>query len=496
MNVLKKHWFWLILAFIIGLGLWFGFSARNGTPPVTATVDRGTVAAFVSVSGSASVEDIIPLSFPRGGTVSGVFVSRGDEVATGTILATVGDTTLQADYAATLAEVTRTRAVRDQLLNGQTESEASVTETTIKNAEAALTNTIQTEAARVEAARTTLYSTGLTAVAMNPETESPAPVISGSYTCTAEGSYTLEIYRSGTLSGYSYRYSGIESGTSNVSTNQSSPLGDCGLRLQFPMDVSYPSNTEFTITIPNTASPSYATNRALYDQARAQEEANINAARRTLDLALDQATVATAGARVEQLIAANAVVAAAEARLSQASFALSESAIRAPSTGTITDISVTTGQTVATTPVVTLFTPTKTTFTALIPEKDIPKITSNQSAELVFDATPSEIISATVTFVSPVQTTVNGATYYEAELQLEDTPLWLRSGMQADVKIFTEILTDTIRIPRLFLNNDQVLVFSNQASSPRPIEVLLIGSDGFVAVSGLTAGTELALPTD
>lgn len=496
MRILTNHWLWLIFTVVIGLSAWFIFTNQNGDAPVTVTAETGTVAAFVSVSGSTSVEDIIPLSFPRGGTVSGVFVTRGNEVATGTVLATVGNTTLQADYAAALAEVTRTRAVRDQLLNGQTADESAVTDTTIKNAEAALTTTIVTEAAKVETARTTLYSSGLTALATDPETEAAAPIVSGSYTCTAEGTYTLELYRSGTLSGYSYRYTGIETGTGNASTNQPAPLGTCGLQLQFPSEARYPHNTKFTITIPNTASPSYATNRALYDQARAQEEANISAARRTFDLALDQGTVATAGARVEQLIAAGAVVSAAEARLSQASFALSESAIRAPSSGLITAVDITTGQTVATAPAVTLFSPKQTIFTALIPEKDIPTINIDQSATLVFDAAPEEEVPADVVYVSPIQTTVNGATYYEAELLLERTPLWIRSGMQADVQIYTDSMTDVTRIPRLYLDGDQVYIYKDRTITPQTVEVLLIGSDGYVAVSDLAPGTVVALPTN
>lgn len=495
MQVLKKYSWWVVVTiFAIG-SLWWFFNNQNNPALITTAAEIGTVRSFIAVSGTATVDDIIPLSFPKGGTVSGVFVSRGDEVATGTILATVGDTALQADYAASLAETTRLRAVRNELLAGQTAEEATVTDSTVKKAEIALTNTIRTETARVEAARTTLYNTGLTAIATNPDTGATPPTITGSYTCTAEGVYRLELYRSGTLSGYSYRYSGIETGVNNASTNQSNPLGECGLRLQFAADTNY-SNAVFTITIPNTASPTFAANQALYEQAKVQEEANINAARQALDLALDQGTLTTAGPRVERLIAANANVAAAEARLTKASFALSESALRAPSTGIVTEIKVTNGQTVSVTPVLTLFTPRKTVFTALIPERDISKISIEQSAELVFDASPEETVLATVSFVSPIQTVVNGVSYYEAELLLQSSPTWLRSGMQADVKIYTETLTDIIRIPRLFLKDNQVLVNTPSGTKVKDIEVLLIGTDGFVAVSGITAGTKLVLPTN
>lgn len=496
MQLLKSNKIWLTIVLIAAISVTLAVRNHSESPVVTTQTEIGTVTSFISVSGNANIEEVIPLSFPRGGTVSGVFVTRGDTVATGTVLAIVGDTNLQAEYAAAAAEVDRVRAIRDKLLNGKTAQESAVTETTVKNAEAALINTIRTEGARVEGARTTLYSTDVTAVATDPDTEGLPPTVTGSYVCTAEGTYTLELYRSNAESGYSYRYSGIETGTGNASTNQPSPLGSCGLRLQFSADARYRTGTIFTISIPNTASTKYASNRALYDQARAQEEANIQATRRTLDLALDQASVATAGARVEELIAANAVVAAAEARLTQASFALRDSAIRAPRTGIITDISTVAGQTVATQPVVTLYAPTKTTFTARIPEKDITEVTAGLTAHITFDAMPDQSISAIVDFISPLQNITNGAPFYEAELTLTETPLWLRSGMQADVKIITHAVTDAVRIPRVYLDGTHIYLRTETGKATSTPDILLIGTDGFVALEGIATGTELVLPTN
>lgn len=495
MQLLKTHWWWVVLSVAVLLSAWWFLGSRNGTPLVTTLADAGTVTAFIAVTGSATVEDIIPLSFPKTGTVSGVFVARGEAVATGTILATLGDAAIQAEYAAALAEVTRVKAIRDELLAGQTTEESVVTETTIKNAEEALTATIRTTATQVETARTTLYNTGLTATADDPDEVAPAPTITGSYTCTAEGTYTIELYRSGTPSGYSYRYRGIETGTGNASTNQSNPLGDCGLRLQFLPDVSY-ADSRFTITIPNTASQTYATNRALYEQARAQEESSIEAARRTYELALNQGAVAVAGTRVEQLIAANATVASAEARLTQIAVALADNALRAPVGGLITEVNLVTGQTVTNTPVMTLFAPKKTTVTARIPEKDVARLALNQTTTLEFDAEPNTHITGTITFISPIPSLISGIPYYETLIALDTTPVWLRSGMQADIEIIIEELTDVVRVPRLYLVDGAVHIKRGDQIEKVQPTIRLVGSDGFVAVDGIAPGSELVLPTE
>jgi len=494
MKLIKTHWWWGILSLVAILSIWWFFGSQNGDTLTTTTAEVGTVTAFIAVSGTATVEDIIPLSFPKSGTVSGVFVARGDLVATGTILATLGDAASQAEYAAALAEVTRVKALRDELLAGQTTEESAVTATTIQNAEEALTATIRTAAAQVETARTTLYSSGLTAIASDPDAIAPVPTITGSYTCTAEGEYTIELYRSGTPSGYSYRYRGIETGTGNASTNQSSPLGDCGLRLQFTPNVSY-TNSRFTIQIPNTTSQTYATNRALYEQALAQEASSIDAAKRTYELALNQGAVATAGARVEQLIAANATVASAEARLMQVAVALADNAVRAPVSGLITELNLVPGQTVTNSPVMTLFAPKKTTVTARIPEKDVARLVLDQRATLEFDAEPSTTLEGTVTFISPLPTTISGIPYYETLIDLDTTPAWLRSGMQADVEIITEEISDAVRIPRLYLVDGTVQIKQGDQVETLTPTIRLIGSDGFVAVDGIPSGSELVLPT-
>jgi HlyD family secretion protein len=481
-----------IFVFLVCLLIVFYYIKNNQPSLTTHTIESGDVVSFVSVSGTTVVDDIIPLSFSRGGTISGIYVSRGDSVSAGTVLATIGDTTLQTEYAAALAEAQRTQAVRDELQNGRTTEEKAVTEATLSVAENALLNTIKIETARVEAARTTLFNSGLGAITKNVHSEALPPTVSGSYNCTAEGTYTIELYQSGTVSGYSYRYFGIESGVGTVSFTQSLPLGSCGLRLQFSPASNY-NNSTFTISIPNTASPTYATNKALYDQTITQQKANIEAARIARDLALNQSTLASAGTRIERLVAANAAVMTAEARLAQVSYNLSESALRSPKDGVIVDVAAVTGQTIATLPVFTLYAPSKTRVVARIPEKDITRLSLQQTAEITFDARPIETVTGTVTFLSPIQTFVNSIPYYEAVIELDTPPPWLRSGMQADVKIITQRMVNVLRIPRIYLQNGKITVREEGVVRYIEPEILLFGNDGYVAITGVSPTTEIIL---
>lgn len=497
--IFSHRWIIATGSIVAFFGIWWLFANGNGTKnDVTTTVTVGDVQSTVNVSGYATVDSTIPLSFPKGGTVSSILVEKGDKVATGTILALTGSTEAEAGYAAAQAEVARVTALRDEIQNGQTSEQRAVTSATIAAAETALTNTIKSEAAKVETARATLLSSGLTVISASGNTEAPAPTVSGSYTCTGEGSYRIEPYRSNAMSGYSFRYEGIESGTNTLYTNQSGPLGTCGLRLQFTADANY-TNTTWIITIPNTESAIYAINKATYDQVRSNEEQNIAAARQALDLALSRADVDTAGARVETLIAANASVASAQAKLQQVANTLSDTAIRAPKAGTITSIDISIGQTVTATPVITLFSPTRVTFTTRIPEIDIRKIALEQRATLSFDAHKEDIQHGTVTFISPIPVTIDGVAYFEALITLDDIPNWLRTGMHADVSIVTQTLAEVTKVPIRFVltsdNGAEVLTYdSRNKHVATPVTIVGRGTDGMVAIEGITPGTTVIAP--
>ncbi|MFN3188023.1 MAG: HlyD family efflux transporter periplasmic adaptor subunit [Candidatus Paceibacteria bacterium] len=497
---IKNHQPIIVVGTIVTvLCLWWLFSNGNGTKnDITTKVEIGDVLSTVNVSGYATVDSTILLSFPKGGTVSSVLVEKGHEVATGTILALIGSTEAEANYATAQAEVTRAIAIRDEIQNGQTDEQRAVTSATIASAESALTNTIKNEAVKVETARVTLLSSGLSAVSADGNTQAPAPTVSGSYVCTGEGSYLIEPYRSSSVSGYSFRFEGIENGLGTLYTNQSGPLGTCGLRLQFAEGANY-GNTAWIIEIPNTKSTAHAINKATYDQIRNNEEQNIIAAQKALDLALSRAEVDTAGARVETLIAANASVSSAQARLQQVANALTDTAIRAPQSGVITKVDVTVGETVSATPVITLFSPTRVTFTTRIPEIDIRKIALGQRATLSFDAHKEDLRTGLITFISPVPVTIDGVAYFEALITLDTIPSWLRTGMQADVSIVTEKLSQVTKLPIRFVrttdSNPEVLIYDTKNTKTAvAIKIIGRGTDGNVAIEGVSPGTVVIAP--
>jgi len=68
--------------------------------------------------------------------------------------------------------------------------------------------------------------------------------------------------------GFSFKYSGLESGIAPVKYDNPVPLGTCGLQILFTKVTLINTSTVWTISIPNTKSPSYLANYNAYKLAQ------------------------------------------------------------------------------------------------------------------------------------------------------------------------------------------------------------------------------------
>lgn len=187
------------------------------------------------------------LSFARGGKVKEVLVSVGQKVYKGQVLARLSapdseGAVAQAKGALELAEA------QYMSLNSQYATTKKAQDLIVKNA------------------YNSLLSTSLEATP--DEQTSNVAVVSGTYTCGKEGQYIIKPYRSGDGdTGYSFEYSGLESGIASVKYQNPVELGNCGLQIKWVSTTNFDENIEWTINIPNTKSASYLTYKNAYDLA-------------------------------------------------------------------------------------------------------------------------------------------------------------------------------------------------------------------------------------
>ena len=486
-----------LLVIVIVILMLLGVGQPAPAPVVSASVDKGSVRQLVSVSGISEAKQSAELTFPVTGVVKRVMVEVGATVAVGDILATLDTRSLQADRQDALAFLSSAQADRAQLIAGPQSESRLVTDETVALKEAALTTTKENEQRKIENARQALLSSNIAAYSNDSDEEAVAPTISGAYTCDEEGTYELTVYSSGGASGYSYRLTGLETGTYSASTEQALALGTCGLRIIFDKDSNYSSSVWY-VEIPNTKSAAYTVNKNTYDQAVTQARSAIALAEQELTLAKANRGNTNAPARSEAVTRADAAVSQARARLARIDASIEEHILRATFSGTVTEVNVKEGETITSEPIISLLGSGEFQIIARVPEIDVGKLAIGQNVEMRFDAKSDEVLTGVISFISLKETLIDGVAYYEAYIKPSSNPNWIRSGLNADIDIIFSELTDTIRIPTRFLISESdgyfVLRQTGETISTTTINVTLEGNDGFVAITGLTEGDTLIAP--
>jgi len=461
---------------------------------ITGTVTRGTVAEIVSVSGVVESRTTTKLAFPVQDIVSRVDVAVGDRVETGDVLAELTRGSLEAEHKEANAALTIAEAEREELLAGPRDEARRVTDSEVAAKEADLARTIKEQNEKVENARRALFSDNLEALPVRTSNDDTPPTITGTYTCDEDGTYYLDVYPSSANSGYSYRLSGLESGTFTAYTESPAPLGECGLRIQFAEDEAYGSSN-WTIDVPNTRGASYTQNLNAYTLAQTARENAIEAAEEALQIALEERELTNASPREEALARANAAVTQAKARLQKIESRIADRTLRAPFSGTVTAVEIQPGESVAQGDIITLVGDGVFELTARIPEIDIAKLETGDPADVVFDARDSVVVPASVRFISPVATEIDGVGYFETRLTFTEPPAWLRAGLNADVNIYTEQRESVTRVPVRFISEDGegtfLSVLSGDTVRREPVVVEFRGNNGYAEIRGVEVGTTI-----
>lgn len=464
----------------------------------TATVEKGSVSELVSVSGFVEAKRVAELAFPSTGVVTDVLVTEGSEVKKGDILATLAAAQLVAERNEAVSALNAAQASYSQTVAGPRNETIAVANTSLRNAEENLNRVTTEEGRKVANALSALLSIGLTAVATDPDEDSVPPVISGTYSCSTEGSYSLAVYSSSGKSGYSYNYTGLEKGTGSVSFEQPAPIGDCGLYLLFTEGTQY-NNSKWVIEVPNTRGASYTTLNNSYKLAQTQAKNAIANAEDALALVTKENILSTAPSRSTEVTQSSAAVGQALARIAAIDAKITDRSIVAPFDGIVTDVNITTGESAPLNSVITLLASNDFTLKARIPEIDITKLAVGQIVRSVFDAQSKDTVLGKITYISPIAKQIDGVAYFETIVELDTSPEWLRAGLNADVDIIIENKQDVLRIPKRFVitledGTRAVLTPNGNKTATTTVEVIFTGNDSFLEISGLTAGTVVVAP--
>jgi HlyD family secretion protein len=227
------------------------------------------------------------------------------------------------------------------------------------------------------------------------------------------------------------------------------------------------------------------------------DEARASVAQAEAALAQARAAQLNDQVRAQDIASARASVTQARVSLANAQERLSETEIRAPVAGLVSDRAVEIGQTViggsgtGGTSVITLAVVEPLLTDVMVDEADIASVRSGLDAEITADALPDQTFAGRVEAVSPNSKVVNNVVQYEVILRLTGKTTGLRLGMTVDADIILMKRRNVLTVPREAVRGEEskmVLVARNGELSPTAVQVG--GSDGrnVEITSGLTEG--------
>ncbi|MCA9933301.1 MAG: efflux RND transporter periplasmic adaptor subunit [Ardenticatenaceae bacterium] len=504
----RKKGFWTILIIFllaIGGGSYYYYnnvylpSQETDEPTIqTAKVRTGDIVVSASGAGVVVSASEIDLGFRAAGTLADVTVQIGDKVQAGDVLAVLDDT--DARKAVALAEIQLAQAALQVNPDALTEN-ISLSEISISQAEINL--------ASAQANLDELLSW---------EPDGDAIALAEANLAAAQAGYDAAVNKDAVAG------SSVTAARVNLEQAQTA-LVDA----QAAYDVAFDPGRDWELNDPRRATAlenerdsairnlekaqgaleiaqanySLAVGNLNNDNATGAEVSVINA-----EQALVKAQTGPTDAEIEaaqlQVQQAQIGVVQAELSLEQAQInleasqtALGQTVLVSPIDGVVVAVNAQVGESVGTTPFITVADLTQPLLEVYMDETDLDKVGLDYEVEVVFDALPDDIFVGRVVQIDPKLAIVDGVTAVRALVLLDtesfNKPQTLPVGMNAAVEIIGGRAEGALLVPvealrELAPGQYAVFVMENDEPVLRVVEVGLMDFTSAEIISGLTQG--------
>jgi RND family efflux transporter MFP subunit len=492
-NKIKEYYknhpkrFWAIGAIVL-IVLFYMFTHQAKSTITFVTANKVDLKQTILATGQVTSKTDISLSFPVSGVIESLPVSVGDKVYKGQVVAMLSN---RSQYAA----LSNAKANYQKVVDGTSNEEVAVAQAAVDSAKANLDSTQKVQDTLLENAHRTLYSADLTPT-LTSGISNVTPLITGTYTGTESGSYTVIVYFNGT-GGY-FTWSGLETGSNTISQNSASALGTNGLFIQFPANFPANTNTIWTVNLPNLKSDKYLVAYNAYQNALKNHDSAISAATASLN-------EAKANLALKKAEAQPADVAVASAKVDQAQADYQNTILYAPANGTIAHVNTKVGESVdPKTEMIVLQDVDNLYVEANVNETSIAKIALDQPVSMTLDAFgPETTFTGNVVHIDPSSTTKDGVVNYVIKTTIVDPNgiNKVRPGMNSNMIITAWTHVGVIAIPKIAVitkdDGKYVNVVTDDKKGKyeaRKITTGLVGDGNLIEItSGLNGGEEIAI---
>lgn len=496
---------------VIGFIVYNAFST-SGDLTETEIVKMGQIKQYVEVTGSVQASRDASLSFQTLGSVSFIGVKVGDIVPQGKVLATLQSGDARAALLTAQSQLESAQATLGQLTQGSRKEELAIKQQTVDNAKSsleqsyiALPDTIR----NVDATTADIIKNKLGSLFVNNGDHYKLSFSS----CDQSLQSSIETSRTkleNVLADYQKKSSVISvissqkdidtvfelAYTATVETNNL--ISNISKLLLLSCSIQ---NTSLDTTR-TTLSTARTTMNTLFTDITSKRS-SLNISKNTLAQAERDLELAKAGTDPYKLKAQAAAVTSAEASVASAESGLRKTIIVAPFTGTISDVSITEGETVTSgKTVISMLAGDAFEIEAKVPEIDIIKIKSGALVDVTLDAYGKGVIfPATVTRINPTATIEGSVPLYKVIITFTGSDARIKSGMTANVNIITENKSQVITLPARFVEvKDQasgsVILRKDDVDTIKEVTLGIRGGDGLIEIiDGLVPGDEVVAPS-
>lgn len=518
----RKVAYYFLAIVIIGSLVWIFTKSENGAPTYEpAKVIRGDVLHSVSVTGYLEPVAKINLAFPVGGYISALFVEEGEEVLGGTVVAVLDGGIQQSTLHEAQTRVERERALLRDITAPLRDEERALKNVSVANAQLAVERS--RESARTVLARAFVFADDAIhekadELFENTQSDSPKLGVSFSYGNTKyilQASDDLENQINAERRVVGQVLIDMQARAQNPDSEVEEALlatdNDLKTIESFLTKLALVANKYvFDDSINQVVYESFQTSvtsaRTAISTARSEVSTAYTAytsAVASLVLAESDRNLSEAGVSSDTIAAQKASVATALAAVGTASERAKDTVLTVPFDGVLSRVDFEVGEIVSPyQPVAQLITQGVSEVEVFIPEADIANVKLGDIADVTFDAYGKDILfTAEVIRIAYSETVKEGVPTYKTTLRLsnpEREGVFLRSGMTADVEIYTDVRSNVLFVPtRSVLRSNgrtYVRVFDGEEFQEKDIVTGLRGSEGTIeVVRGLVEGEEVVL---
>lgn len=502
-NFIKKHkkLIVIIVVIIIAIGGYFFFTRDKEQKIDFIAAKKGNVTQEVSATGHVDPATSVDLAFEKGGKVSAVYVSVGDKVSAGQILATLNNADIIAQINSAEANLKSQQAKLEELKKGTKLEEIRVYEVKVQNAKIALDDAKQNLLDKIQDAYTKADDAVRNKIdyfMSNPRTSNPQLNLAISDTDLKQNIEAQRIIMESLLNSWDYN----DSSRARNNLNQiKSFLNQISSAVN-----SLSVSSSLTQTTIDTYKSNVSTARTNIDTAISNltsAEEKLKTAESSLLLAQNELVLKQSGSTSEEIKVQEALIEKAEADIRVYKAELNKTIIYSPVNGIVTKQDAKIGEIIsANINAISVISEAKFEIKANVPEADIAKVKVEDTARVTLDAYGNDVeFQAKVIKIDPAETVIEGVPTYKTTFRFINEDGRIKSGMTANIDILTGIRENVIVIPQRTVaqkNGDKIVKILKDDGSieERKVKTGLKGSDGNIEIlEGIQEGEKIITST-